>query len=173
MGLLTPLALLIDSTSHSWFIGDRSTLFILVWGLTRRKGETYSQCWKNLTHGHSRLDKMVSCLLLLLQIGSYPMPIKYSPDMTQQSCSQCKYRKRKWCLLLCHPSMMVLCKECALITIENLPDLPLIQEVWCQSAARGKCKEGASRCTSKLVLSKLVLRGARSRAMAFVEELKH
>lgn len=46
--------------------------------------------------------------------------------MTQQSCSQCKYGERKSCLLLCHPVMMVLPEECALIMVKNLLDLLFI-----------------------------------------------
>lgn len=43
VGLLTYLALPIDS----WFTGDRGTLFILAWGLTKKKTGNIPKAGKN------------------------------------------------------------------------------------------------------------------------------
>lgn len=75
VGLLTYLALPIDSISHSWFTGDRGTLFILAWGLTKKKRGNILKAGEKNIQGHSTQNKMVSCLLLHHMTGSYSMPI--------------------------------------------------------------------------------------------------
>lgn len=95
VGLLTYLALPIDSISHSWFTGDRGTLFILAWGLTKKKRG-------NILKAGKKIFKATACRIRWFLVFCYTTrlvatlcPYKYSPDMTQQSCTQCKHRERK------------------------------------------------------------------------------
>lgn len=97
-------------------------------------------------------------------------PYKYSPDMTQQGCSQCKYRERKSCL-----TTLSSCDDGAMwemwLNYGQKPARLAVNIVaWWQSTARGKCKERVFRWTSKSALegSKSMCNGLCGDAAALV-----